>query len=249
MKTKKRKFETYLPGFSGFYDTIWSPDYEQELYDERELMNRVESLLNSNVDTSKEHNLIKIKKYDYDEIQNNLINNFDNNGYEMHVVKEFSNALKNEVSFITNITIQKIIHPKEYNFYTDSANIEITIKKKELRKWIKDNYSKLAELIKRDYTSRDGFISYYSSDIEFWKRETDDFNDYDCNGHYLGRLIDYYLSIEEIDTLDLYYDCDIETYNYYDYDKLINDIKENGLDGTLELEFKYIDPNQINMFE
>jgi len=63
----------------------------------------------------------------------------------------------------------KALHsPREYNFTTDT--IEATIDNSDLVKlFTYCNESDLADVIKERFTSRDGFHSFYSNDLEDWK--------------------------------------------------------------------------------
>lgn len=74
--------------------------------------------------------------------------------------------------------------PSEYNFLTDEIFCDLTIEnwdevKPRLLKWMDDNRDKVAKAIKDKFGSRDGFISFYNSDFDVWRRNVVEDNDHE----------------------------------------------------------------------
>jgi hypothetical protein len=204
VKEKTLKNETYLPLFSGFYNTIWELDL---YYIDEEIKNqREEKGLYSD--------------YNVDDVK------IDYESFENDVVENFAEALKRELDdFIINIEVQKIIHPKAYNFKNDSVDIKIEYKADEIKSYIYLNKEKFCEFLKARYTSRDGFFSHYSNEFETWESETLHFSDFSKNGHFLGSILDFICDNKNITESDLYsYTMDnICTLNYAEnLDDVIN---------------------------
>jgi len=181
------KFETFLPLFPGFYNTYLESDSAEE--SELEYINeqRVENGL---------------EPIEWDKCV------FDYNEYHQRVSKAYTNAVEKELNslgLVNNIEFQKLINPKEYNFKNDSINVEIDVNIENLQKYIAENKQKFIEYLKDKYTSCSGFISSYSSDFDVWSEDTDTFTNFDCNGHYLGAILDFVLYNEGIgdDCLEL----------------------------------------------
>lgn len=140
------KVKTYLPLFSGFYDSHWDEpcfDGEEEIFDLPE---------------------------------GSYFEEFVNwNDYHTHIAKEMCNEVQYLLSdFVSNIEFECIRSPKYYNFENDSINCEITFNKPKVKQYLKDNFSLFKDYIKLMYTSRDGFISSYSNDATEWMKNWDE---------------------------------------------------------------------------
>lgn len=72
-----------------------------------------------------------------------------------------------------NIKFHDIDSPREYNFTTD--RVFGTIKKDEFQK-IRDvvSFDALKSVVERTFTSRDGFISFYTTDMDHWMKTPTD---------------------------------------------------------------------------
>jgi secreted Zn-dependent insulinase-like peptidase len=105
---------------------------------------------------------------------------------------------------------QDFVSPKFYNFSNDSVNVVYTTESLDtLIKWIEDNVTEVANELKNRYTSRDGFISHHSTDVEEW------IDDLYTDSHKLGAVLDIYFSIEhDVDHVEL---------------EMYQDLSENGL--------------------
>jgi hypothetical protein len=134
------RIETYLPLFSGFYGSHWD---EVDFYGEDEIYNIPEDrCFDDFVDWDKYHQAIA-EEYCY------------------YVEEELSD-------FINGIEFQKLVSPKYYNFSNDSINCAIDIDVDKVNEYLKDNALQFAKYLKERYTSCDGFISSYSTDVNDW---------------------------------------------------------------------------------
>lgn len=183
--------ETYAPIFSGFYETAYSfnvdhYDVADWLFDENEYN-----------DIQMEF-LAELVKRHYDDI---VKENYKE--YCDDVAKAVCEFLTEKVSEMLNTKVefefQSIYSPKYYNYRNDSINVNFNCDAdafmKNLLEYIKKHLDDFKEYIESNYTSYDGFMSYYSNDVNDWLK-----NEY--NDHEIGSLLEF--------ALRSYYD-DIET--------------------------------------
>ena len=190
-----KTFKTYLPIFTGFYNTIFEPSSEDceidYINDERKLLN--------------------LPKIDYDDC------NFDYNTYNSNVMDSCIEYVENELKdlgFKCTIKNQSLISPKYYNFSNDSINIDIDIDIDSLKKYLVDNLSEFQVYLSNKYTSCSGFISSYSNNaLEWLNNEIENNSD-----HCIGSILDFILNNEIEDCeLQMFYsltDCYISVENY-----------------------------------
>jgi hypothetical protein len=70
---------------------------------------------------------------------------------------------------------EETISPREYNFSTD--RIFAKVNEADIQKMLSNlDEISMAEYVKRHFTSRDGFMSFYSGDWSDWKNEPLDHN-------------------------------------------------------------------------
>lgn len=216
------KVQTYLPVFPGFYGTLFEVDYSFIEEDLRELEQELtEENIYSNIDIKKE-------------IQDFFWKNDDNytnyKEYENQVVKTCVNAIEKELydlNIIKSIKLEELVSPKEYNFYNDSVNVEITFTKKHIlniKKIIKENFKEWTEFLKNRYTSRSGFISSYDNypESEEWQI------DFAIKKpHQSGAILEFILmKVNNYTSESLYYACSDELYYFMDIDKFEKDIRK-----------------------
>ena len=126
---------------------------------------------------------------------------------------------------ITDITFEKVVSPKYYNFSNDSINVEITVNKTKIKKYLKNNLQKFTDYITEKYTSRDGFSCWYPSDVDEWL----DVDNY--GSHELGSVLNFIIFNEDKDAVyslmdeanwsDSYY-----SYTEFDHAGMIKKFKE-----------------------
>lgn len=118
---------------------------------------------------------------------------YDWNGY----ARSFVNAVNSEIGL--NLEFRNLWSPREYNFATDEIYCLLDADGvKKISSAL--NSETLKKLIKERFTSRDGFISFYSNDINEWKEEiTLEWDEIE-----LGTLLDAWLIDNdfELDNLD-----------------------------------------------
>lgn len=116
---------------------------------------------------------------------------YDRIGY----CKNYVSAISNEIGL--KMEFMELTSPREYNFSTDQ--ISVYIDGKTLKKISSVlNSDTLKNLVKRRFTSHDGFISYYSNDIEEWKKKK--VQDWNCVE--LGTLLDAWIEEQGFGELD-----------------------------------------------
>lgn len=142
MKALKHKIiPSFLPVFCGFYETIFEPNEDYV----------IES------------------PFTYEDYE------FDYTGYRTNVAKACVDAIENKLKeFDINgviITYEKISSPKYYNFETDSIYVKYKLTGKAVKNindYLTINKEAFATYVKDNYTSRDGFNSFWSNDINDW---------------------------------------------------------------------------------
>jgi len=196
------KVKTYLPIFSGFYNTQWEFQYEsieEFIKEERE-------------------NKGLFSEIDFNDVE------IDNETYENDIVKSFCEKLPNLMSdYINSIEFEKIISPKEYNFENDSANVIIDVNIDKIKDFIYNNKDKFSEFLKKRYTSCDGFIPWYSNNFETWENDTKNFTDFSINGHYLGSILDFIAHMLGIDNYSIFENV-YENLDYLNYVENLNEV-------------------------
>lgn len=191
------EIKTFLPVFNGFYNSFW------------------EDYLNS--DGEAEHYNLPD---DFDFYQY-----VDYNKYFNHLSKQFCNILENELKeFVNSIEFEELISPKYYNFTNDSINCIIKPNVKVIKEYIYNNKDQYSKYLKVEFTSRSGFISYYSNDFEGWEELTDNFTNYD-NKFCLGSVLNFIAQNEGITEDCLIYgviDTHISEFYTDDFYKLVD---------------------------
>lgn len=187
MKQNTQKFETFCPLFPGFYGTLFEYDSEENEMDE--------------------YNRENGTNLGYDDF------NWDYADYHSRVSHAFVDKLEAEINQFLPIKMdfQELVSPREYNFANDSINVSVELNLKQLIGLIKAQKEKAAEYFKDKYTSRSGFISFHSPDIDNWLNPSYILQD---SKHRIGALLDCLCSIE-IDENDICYWTDSE--NWIDF--------------------------------
>jgi len=182
---KPQTFETFCPLFPGFYGTVFEYDNEE-----------------SDIESYNEENKTDLSFDDF---------NFDYADYRKRVAKAFVNKLESELKYWLpdiNIEFQELYSPMEYNFTNDSINVSIQVDLNELLGLIEARKEDAAKYFKDKYTSRSGFISFHSADIDNWLDPDYILQD---SKHRIGALLDCLCSIE-ISEDDIIYWADSESW-------------------------------------
>lgn len=211
------KMETYAPIFSGFYETEFSfePDYEvREIFEENGLP------------------VSLMKRFYFSNPEMIIKENYSQ--YELDVAKSVCAFLEDKISDMmemeVKIKFERIVSPQYYNFKNDSIDIEIETDEKKFLKKIHEmlnlHKTAFAEYIKENYTSRDGFISYYDNDSESWLKQEE------YSAHEIGSILEFLLKVFNNDiyvemvtyvTENVYVGSYVEMAN--DFQLIMNEIK------------------------
>lgn len=216
METIKTQ-ETWLPLFTGFYNSIFD---ESDYYIESEV-----ELTDSEF---KEYYPMLIKEgitqeYFKEHFWEYLDFNKGWNGSAEYICEGLESL--DSADIIKSVEYEKVVSPKFYNFSTDSINCKITFDEKLLSKYLSDNLDEFTKYIRERYTSYDGFISSYSSDVNEWL-------DVGSWGeHQIGSLLQFVLLNQSEDAvMDLYNESNANEgfFNGVEFDrtKMIRDFKE-----------------------
>lgn len=111
-----------------------------------------------------------------------------------------------ELTGIESMSYSSYYSPKFYNFENDEIYVDLTINTEILSKYIFENWDAYKEEVYKHHTSRDGFVSFKSNDIDEWAVETDNFTNFEDNEYYLGFILQIASEIEEIEERSAYYD-------------------------------------------
>ena len=169
---KSIKINSWLPVFPGFYNTIFEPNEEYLIAEGKT----------------------------YDDYNWNYLE------YYKDVAERCCEALEESFEeFEIKIEFQNIHSPKEYNFSNDIINCQYTISQKGINKILKflnDHFDLFHQYIKNTYSSRSGFISFYSNDAYTW---IENFKQEPTHKHYIGSILNF---VSDLDQWDLFYACE-----------------------------------------
>ncbi len=162
---------TIVPYFDGFYDSFSSERVEEAL-----------GVSENDVDYIEECNPIKegeTKELYIERIQSIFMELYDKADFA-GMQKEYAKSYVENFAEDNNIKLEfeSLSSPREYNFTTDRIFAYIPIEEVKRLVLIVDRV-KLAAMAKEKFTSRDGFSSFYSNDLEEWK--IDEIEDLDHN--------------------------------------------------------------------
>lgn len=182
-----------------------------------------EGFYNSYLDLSENIEVGEDESYSMTEEQ---FDNIDWNKTNENVSKFYLNYFKDELSdFFKSIGILslefiKVDSPKYYNYSTDKlvCNIEVN-KNKFLTELQKYNFEAWRQFLKNNFTSYDGFISFYPNDPNEWAELiTEKFED---DNVIIETLLQFYLEQnEEFEDLKenlLYYIISENTFEFLEY--------------------------------
>lgn len=199
-----KEFETFLPLFSGFYESYWS-DQGDWMNEEFERINEIRN----------EKGLEPVEfdkiEWDWDKFYKDI---------SISMCDTVSYFIESECGLTNKIIFQETRSPREYNFYSDSINCVIKFSPIQFYRLISKYKERINELINKRYTSRDGFISFYANSLQGWR------DDYKCGyldlGHAIGALLGFMLEIEHI-TEDMCYDDIAVNLEILNYNQLIGE--------------------------
>jgi len=173
MKTIK----TYLPVFTGFAYTLF-----QDILD------------------TAEENILEDEGILYDEVI------FKTKELKEDISKQcvgvFEDAFNRDMHVKLSVSFESLFSPKFYNFENDSINVAISLSEDDFKtiiSAIKENKTEISEQLKERYSSREGFSSFHSIDLDEWIEDlTLEFeNEEDCS-HKWGAILEILSNVLDI---------------------------------------------------
>lgn len=147
---KKKKLDVSnieLVGFEGFYQTIWDSAFEVSDYEYR-------------------NEVVEDKDF-----------TFDNDRYQKAVCEAYTQQwerwLQQYVCKDIKLSFVGVWHPLAYNFSTDTIQAKIGLSddaKNEIITKLENHREEIADWIKENHSSYDGFWSFLSDDLKDWNR-------------------------------------------------------------------------------
>ena len=197
---------SWLPLFVGFYNTISGGETKMQEYDFEDLQEQVDEKLDENAD-----------KITID--SDNIWKYFDQEGeagrdYAEKFTDEFFREFKEKLAEIgvMNVEFEELISPKQYNYSNDSINAKFTLDVEKFKNWYgqERQTEEFEQMLKDDYTSYDGFMSFYSSENDSsWNPD-----EVATDSHKLGKIIEHYLRNE-----NRYLEIEFYAMEYFNYDE------------------------------
>ena len=188
-KTKETTVETWLPVFSGFYETIWETDGDEEV--EIENINELRA----------SKGLAPITwddiEWNYSEYQQSVAK-----GITAHVGEELK-----KLGMIDGYKMQKLVSPREYNFRNDSIDVVFQLtdeNKTNIGNYLDNHREAFQKYLTGRYTSYSGFISSYSTVLRHW---TDVLEETLTHGHKLGSVLNFILQNEDNEIEGTIHEC------------------------------------------
>ena len=170
----------HIPFFAGFYGTIFDSSDAEYYAIQEEIDYYLNELHVENLDKDK-------FTFDWKQRQEDIAESFTDN---------FWDEYGNKVPFIDAVKYNYIDSPMHYNFRNDELYADFDFKedwKDCVEKFIEENKEWLRSEIKERWSSRDGFISFMSNDIDEWPKYLFDEED----ERYIGEIIKYMLIKDE----------------------------------------------------
>lgn len=197
--------------FPGFYESIFC-NSDEFIDDEYELKGLLEEIVT-------DEKLEVVYEYEnFEQYKKDV-----SKTYLEYYVEKIIDCLPSEISDADYFKFEiiddedniEVISPKYYNYRTDSCyclvetNIE-TLQK--LKNFGLQNEEDVQEYLRNHFTSYEGFHSFISNDIEYWKQL--DIKEYVEETRYLIALLDMIIALNDSNGFD-----EIKLSTYYDIDK------------------------------
>lgn len=197
--------------FPGFYESIFC-NSDEFIDDEYELKGLLEEIvIDEKLEVVYEYENFEQYKKDVSKT------------YLEYYVEKIIDCLPSEISDADYFKFEiiddedniEVISPKYYNYRTDSCyclvetNIETL---QELKNFGLQNEEDVQEYLRNHFTSYEGFHSFISNDIEYWKQL--DIKEYIEETRYLIALLDMIIALNDSNGFD-----EIRLSTYYDVDK------------------------------
>jgi hypothetical protein len=212
----------------GFYESIIDPLSNGLEDDELEEINE-QFLKNEDITI----------EYDYKEYQ--FLTSSAINNYLIETINDIARNYMNIDELFKNKCEEEVLSPKFYNYETDRAFFKVSCDRYDFESFINQVfdrwYNELDQMILDNHTSCDGFISFYSNDINNWylRRFKLDYNEL---GTILEAIIKWFKSEETI----MYDMMEVTNDTWYKIDHWL----ESGKDGS---KYDYHQLLELNLVE
>ena len=174
MKTIK----TYLPVFSGFYGTLFEDIIDSEV---DYILEGEETYTTDNVE------------FDYKTFKDDI---------SKQCVGVFEDAFNRDMHVKLSVSFESLFSPKFYNFENDSINVAISLSREDfdiIISAIKGNRTEISEQLKERYSSREGFSSFHSTDLDEWIEDlTLEFETEEDCSHKWGAILEILCDVLDI---------------------------------------------------
>lgn len=183
--------------FSGFYESLWSGEIDQVAEQEAEHFAD---------ERQQEEGIAKELRLSADEFSSILFDVTDYGAAYLDVAKryvqEFNDIASDETGIALSLEWESMSSPREYNFTTDRLFAHIPIEAVEALFALSasEDHKRLRACIVERFTSRDGFSSFYSNDLDDWLDKS--VSEWDHNE--LGTLLMCLVEREDLD-MDIFY--------------------------------------------
>lgn len=148
------KLETNIP-FAGFYYSLYDEELSAALSSQVEWF---ESEYDLNDEQAREYSEILFHYTDWRQAQEVIAK---------HYVNAFNECFKDWADVDLKADFNKMISPREYNFETDHIFVMVD-EAAILALYDKVDEATLSRIIEERFTSRSGFISFYSNSLDEW---------------------------------------------------------------------------------
>ena len=232
---------TYLPGFPGFYNSVLEFDYELSQSD---IMEGFEDRFGSISDGIR------------GAIEDDVLDYIDYSAYRTDVAIGCLENFVDAHPFVVSGRFEGVASPKEYNFVNDSVDVELVINLKALQEFINNNADFVDAYLEDNFTSYDGFMSFYDNSEEAWREHTNNYTNFDSVE--VASLLECYWEYENKGDDDsfamfYYYGNEVGGTSYIDskfFAKwegvLAGSVR--SVEVVLEISEDIIDPDAINSF-
>lgn len=231
---------TTIP-FCGFYESHYSSEVDHIERNEAEYFEEYRQ---------DEDGIAKELQIDADTYEQILFDCTDYGAAYLDIAKDYADTfneyLSDEVGFKLGMTFESMSSPREYNFTTD--RIFCHIPQSAVEQLFKlsegDNHIRLRLLITERFTSRSGFSSYYSNDLDDWLEKP--LEDWDHNE--VCALLQVFLTDDDWE-MNVYYravdgdGCYSAWSNAVDWDKVESKLQEAR--DELAEELRADDPDYV----
>lgn len=184
---------TNLPSFYGYYGSIFD-----------------------DVDTSSELECINGERTEngLPKLENDYLIEWDYKSYYSELNLQLCECVEDflrELKLIKSIEFIALHNPKYYNFTNDVIECKIDVNPKNIRKYIYNNLEEFTAHLIENHKIRDGFISYYEFDLDFWLDRMENFKQLDYIE--INSILNFICENEGFDIIEQYYNGEYEYIN------------------------------------